>query len=64
MPNMVLFAHHMGVELLGREFSPHGVLQHVCVFAALGLIVGTSAYGTWVLATKAFEAMRTRRMRV
>jgi hypothetical protein len=60
---MLLFAHHMGVELLGREFSPHGVLQHVCVFAAAALIFGTSAYGTWVLATKAFEAMRTRRMR-
>ena len=33
-----LFAHHMAVELLGREFSPHGVFQHVCVFAALGFV--------------------------
>jgi hypothetical protein len=58
---MLLFAHHMAVELLGREFSPHGVVQHVCVFAALALIVGTSAYGTLVLATKALEAVRARR---
>ena len=26
---MFLFAHHMAVELFGREFSPHGTLQHV-----------------------------------
>jgi hypothetical protein len=58
---MIPFAHHMAVELLGREFSPHGVVQHVCVFAALALIVGTSAYGTWVLASKAIEAARARR---
>jgi hypothetical protein len=49
---MIMFAHHMAVELLGREFSPHGVLEHVCVFAALGLIAATSAYGTWALAMK------------
>jgi hypothetical protein len=58
---MIPFAHHMAVEVLGREFSPHGVVQHVCVFAALALIVGTSAYGTWVLASKAIEAARARR---
>jgi hypothetical protein len=58
---MSLFAHHMAVELLGREFSPHGVVQHVCVFAAMALVVGTSAYGTWVLATKALNSARARR---
>lgn len=58
---MFLFAHHMAVELLGREFSPHGVLEHVCVFAALALIAGTSAFGTWTLATKLSEAIRARR---
>ncbi len=57
---MIVFAHHMGVELLGREFSPHGVLQHVCVFAVLGLIAATSAYGTWALAMKFMERDRAR----
>jgi hypothetical protein len=51
----------MAVELLGREFSPQGVVQHVCVFAALALVAGTSAYGTWVLAAKAITAVRSRR---
>jgi len=58
---MLVFAHHMAVELLGREFSPHGVVEHICVFAALGLVLGTSAYGTWVLATKALDSVRGRR---
>jgi hypothetical protein len=58
---MLVFAHHMAMELLGHEFSPQGVVQHVCVFAALALIFGTSAYGTWVLAAKASEPFRARR---
>jgi hypothetical protein len=57
---MILFAHHVGVELLGREFSPHGVVQHVCVFAALGLLFGTSAYGSWTLYQKSRETGRVR----
>ena len=57
---MFLFAHHMAVELFGREFSPHGTLQHVCAFAAIGLIVGTSAYGTLTLAAKLFGWGRQR----
>jgi hypothetical protein len=62
---MLLFAHHMGIELLGREFSPEGVVQHVCVFATLALLAGTSAYGTWTLASKILETARARRqMRV
>jgi hypothetical protein len=58
---MMLFAHHMAVELFGREFSPQGPVQHVCVFIALALIVGTSAYGTLVLATKTMEKVTSRR---
>lgn len=56
-----IFAHHMAVELLGREFSPHSVLEHVCTFAALGFVLATSAYGTFVLFTKARESARARR---
>ena len=58
---MFLFAHHMAVELFGREFAPHGTLQHLCAFAAIGLIVGTSAYGAWSLAAKMIAARRSRR---
>jgi|GEM_PF-4998093 len=58
---MLLFAHHMGVELLGREFSPHGVVQHVCVFAALSFVFATSALGTWVLASRARQVLGSRR---
>jgi hypothetical protein len=58
---MPLFAHHMAVELLGREFSPHGVFQHVCVFAALGSVFALAVYGAWTLAHRARETRRVRR---
>jgi hypothetical protein len=54
---MVMFAHHMAVELFGREFAPHGTLQHVCVFAAVALVMATSAYGSWTLFKKAREVL-------
>jgi hypothetical protein len=57
---MFVFAHHMAIELLGREFSPHGTLQHVCVFAALGFFLATSAYGSCTLFQKARSAIGAR----
>lgn len=57
---MTFLAHHMAVELLGREFSPHGVLQHVCTFAAIGALLATSAYGSWTLFRKGREAVQVR----
>ena len=58
---MFVLAHHMAVELFGREFSPHGTLEHVCVFGVLGLIAALSTYGAWTLATKAMAGLRSRR---
>ena len=58
---MFLFAHHMAVELFGHEFSPHGPIQHVCVFGAIGLVLGLSTYGAWTLAQRALTGNRARR---
>jgi hypothetical protein len=58
---MLLFAHHMAVELFGREFSPHGTLEHVCTFGVIGLVLGLSAYGAWTLTMKSFEGLRAKR---
>ncbi len=49
---MILFAHHMAVELFGREFAPRTTFEHVCAFAAVGVILGLSGYGAWTLAAK------------
>ncbi len=57
---MFLFAHHMAVELLGREFSPHGLVEHICTFAAIGFLLATSAFGTWTLLQKVWGAARIR----
>ncbi len=58
---MTLLAHHVAIELLGREYSPTTVFEHVCLATITALILGTSAYGTWTLATKALAARRLRR---
>ncbi len=58
---MIFLAHHVAVELFGREFSPHTVLEHVCAFAVAGLILSTSVYGTCMLASKLSTAARSRR---
>jgi hypothetical protein len=57
---MIVFAHHMAVELFGREFSPHTVFEHVCAFGVVSLLLTTSAVGTWTLAAKALERVRSR----
>jgi hypothetical protein len=58
---MLLFAHHMAVELFGREFSPHGTFEHVCAFGVIGFLFATSAYGTWTLTTKLWTEARERK---
>ena len=57
---MLVFAHHMAVELFGREFAPQGVFEHVCAFGVIGLLLATSAYGTWTLAAKFWAQVRER----
>ena len=59
---MILFAHHVAVELFGREFSPQTPLEHVCAFTAVGLILATSAVGTWSIASKLTAAVRRHRL--
>jgi hypothetical protein len=57
----MLFAHHVAVELFGREFSPHTTFEHVCAFGGVGLILALAAYGGWTLVVKLLAAQRTRR---
>jgi hypothetical protein len=58
---MNLLAHHVAVELLGHEYSPQTVFEHVCLFAITAFLLGTSAYGTWTIARK---LIATRRIKV
>jgi hypothetical protein len=57
---MLLFAHHVAVELFGREYSPRTPLEHACAFGAVALILGLAAYGAWTLATKLMRTARAR----
>jgi len=58
---MFLFAHHVAVELFGREFSPRTPLEHVCAFGAVGVILALAAYGAITLAGKLRSGARARR---
>ena len=40
-----LLAHHVGIEIMGREYEPQGVLQHVIVFGASILLFGLAGIG-------------------
>lgn len=44
----VILLHHISIEIMGKEFEPHGVIQHLMVamittgvlyFAAYGLVI-------------------------
>lgn len=48
----MLFAHHVAVEIFGREFSPQTPLQHVCAFTAVGLVLALAVYGGCTLAAR------------
>jgi hypothetical protein len=54
----MLFAHHVAVELFGREFSPRTPLEHICTFAAVGCLFALAGYGAWTLAAKAMSKNR------
>jgi hypothetical protein len=44
---MYLFAHHIGVELFGKEFAPETPLEHVCAFAIMTVVLGLMSYGAY-----------------
>ena len=57
---MFMFAHHVAVELFGREYSPRTPLEHVCAFTVVGLVLALAAYGAWTLAHKLLARTRQR----
>ena len=40
-----LLAHHIGVEIMGTEYEPHGMLQHAVVFGASIVFFGLAGVG-------------------
>lgn len=58
---MLLLAHHVAVEIFGREYAPRTPLEHGVAFAAVGLVLALATYGAWSLAGKAMAAVRARR---
>lgn len=44
---MILFGHHVGVEILGREFAPETPLEHAVMFGAAAVVLGLTVYGAY-----------------
>jgi hypothetical protein len=57
---MLPLAHHVAVELFGREYSPRTPLEHAMAFTAVGLVLALAIYGAWTLAAKATVRLRRR----
>lgn len=48
----MLFAHHIGITIFGREFEPEGIVEHVIAFSASALILFLASYGAYTLIGK------------
>ncbi len=46
---MRLLAHHIGIEILGREFSPETPMEHVMVFGIGLVFLVLMGYGAYAL---------------
>ncbi len=42
----ILYAHHIAIEIMGTEYEPQGVIQHVVLFSALTLLFGLAGIGS------------------
>ena len=60
---MTMFAHHIGVEILGREFSPETPAEHALAFGLGGLLLALLVYGGYAAARDLGRWWRTGRSR-
>jgi hypothetical protein len=45
----MLFAHHVGVEVMGREFAPETTGEHLLFFGVTLVVVALMAYGAYAM---------------
>ena len=43
--NATLLAHHIGIEIMGHEFEPHGFWQHAVAFTGSLILLALAAIG-------------------
>ena len=55
----VVFAHHVGVEIMGKEYEPQGVVQHVLCIVIVALFITFAVYG-FVTFIKKFLPQKSR----
>ena len=40
-----MLAHHIGIEILGKEYEPHGVFQHAVAFGGMLVVIVLASIG-------------------
>lgn len=56
-----MFAHHIGVEILGREYSPETPMQHVVVGVVSLAVLALIVYGAYAAVRDIRRWLRTPR---
>ncbi len=59
----IVFAHHIGVEIMGKEYEPHGVFQHTLCIVITALFFTFAIYG-FVSFIKKFLPEGSRQIKV
>jgi hypothetical protein len=59
---MSLFAHHIAVELFGREYSPETPMEHAVAFGLTGVVLALTAYGAYAVVRDLRRRLRPKRV--
>lgn len=58
---MLLFAHHLGVEIFGHEFAPETPMEHALAFGLTAVFLGLFLYGAYAAWRDLNRWLRTER---
>ncbi|MBI4397670.1 MAG: hypothetical protein HY586_00920 [Candidatus Omnitrophica bacterium] len=50
----LIFLHHIGIEIMGKEYEPEGVVQHVCLIVISSIFLFFTVYGFIAFMKKLF----------
>lgn len=57
----MVFGHHIGVELFGREFAPETPLEHAVMFGVTAVVLALVVYGAYAAVRDVRSWLRNKR---
>ncbi len=58
----IVLAHHIGVEIMGHEYEPHGALQHILCIVITAVFFTFAVYGFKTFVRKFLPARKEKLM--